>query len=27
VEEPKLREVDSRLVSCHRAEEVGESDA
>ena len=27
VEEPKLREVDGRLVSCHRAEEVGESDA
>ncbi len=26
VEEPKLREVDGRLVSCHRAEEVGESD-
>lgn len=26
-EEPKLREVDGRQVSCHRAEEVGESDA
>ena len=27
VEEPKLREVDGRLVSCHRAEEVGDADA
>ena len=27
VEEPKLRAVDGRLVSCHRAEEVGEADA
>ena len=27
VEEPKLREVDGRLVSCHRAEEVGDTDA
>ncbi|TAM49601.1 MAG: ABC transporter ATP-binding protein [Paraburkholderia sp.] len=27
VEEPKLREVDGRLVSCHRAEEVGDVDA
>jgi dipeptide transport system ATP-binding protein len=26
-QEPALREVDGRLVSCHRAEEVGESDA
>jgi len=26
-EEPKLREVDGRLVSCHRAEEVGDVDA
>ncbi|PMS20088.1 dipeptide ABC transporter ATP-binding protein [Trinickia dabaoshanensis] len=26
VEEPKLREVDGRLVSCHRAEEVGDAD-
>ena len=26
-EEPKLREVDGRQVSCHRAEEVGEADA
>ncbi|HXZ07011.1 MAG TPA: dipeptide ABC transporter ATP-binding protein, partial [Paraburkholderia sp.] len=26
-EEPKLREVDGRQVSCHRAEEVGEVDA
>ncbi|GLU34208.1 peptide ABC transporter ATP-binding protein [Trinickia caryophylli] len=25
-EEPLLREVDARLVSCHRAEEVGEMD-
>jgi dipeptide transport system ATP-binding protein len=25
VEEPRLREVDGRLVSCHRAEEVGEA--
>ncbi|MDR6413252.1 UNVERIFIED_ORG: hypothetical protein ABIC54_006336, partial [Burkholderia sp. 1263] len=23
-EEPKLREVDGRQVSCHRAEEVGD---
>jgi dipeptide transport system ATP-binding protein len=27
IEEPRLREVDERLVSCHRAEEVGDSDA
>jgi dipeptide transport system ATP-binding protein len=27
IEEPRLREVDSRLVSCHRAEEVGDMDA
>jgi dipeptide transport system ATP-binding protein len=27
IEEPPLREVDGRLVSCHRAEEVGETDA
>ncbi len=27
VEEPRLREVDGRLVSCHRAEEVGDADA
>lgn len=27
VEEPALREVDARLVSCHRAEEVGGADA
>jgi dipeptide transport system ATP-binding protein len=27
VEEPKLREVDGRQVSCHRAEEVGEGEA
>ncbi len=27
VEEPTLREVDGRLVSCHRAEEVGDVDA
>ena len=26
-EEPKLREVDGRQVSCHRAEEVGDMDA
>jgi dipeptide transport system ATP-binding protein len=26
-EEPKLREVDGRQVSCHRAEEVGDADA
>ena len=26
-EVPELREVDGRQVSCHRAEEVGESDA
>lgn len=26
-EEPKLREVDGRQVSCHRAEEVGDVDA
>ncbi len=26
LEEPKLREVDGRLVSCHRAEEVGDAD-
>jgi dipeptide transport system ATP-binding protein len=26
-EEPRLREVDGRLVSCHRAEEVGDADA
>lgn len=26
VEEPKLREVDGRFVSCHRAEEVGDAD-
>jgi dipeptide transport system ATP-binding protein len=26
-EEPKLREVDGRLVSCHRAEEVGDGHA
>jgi len=25
--EPRLREVDGRLVSCHRAEEVGDADA
>lgn len=27
LEEPLLREVDGRLVSCHRAEEVGDADA
>ncbi|MEX3956337.1 peptide ABC transporter ATP-binding protein [Trinickia sp. EG282A] len=27
IEEPALREVDGRLVSCHRAEEVGDADA
>jgi dipeptide transport system ATP-binding protein len=27
VEEPQLRDVDGRLVSCHRAEEVGDADA
>lgn len=27
VEEPKLRDVDGRLVACHRAEEVGEANA
>ncbi len=27
VEEPLLRQVDGRLVSCHRAEEVGDADA
>jgi len=27
VEEPALRFVDGRHVSCHRAEEVGEIDA
>jgi dipeptide transport system ATP-binding protein len=26
-EEPRLREVDGRLVACHRAEEVGDADA
>ena len=27
VEAPQLREVDARLVSCHRAEEVGDANA
>ncbi|MEA3119523.1 MAG: dipeptide transport system ATP-binding protein [Paraburkholderia sp.] len=27
IEEPRLREVEGRLVSCHRAEEVGDADA
>jgi dipeptide transport system ATP-binding protein len=27
IEEPRLREVDGRLVSCHRAEEVGDVNA
>ena len=27
VEEPRLRDVDGRLVACHRAEEVGAADA
>jgi dipeptide transport system ATP-binding protein len=27
IEEPRLREVDGRLVSCHRAEEEGVADA
>jgi dipeptide transport system ATP-binding protein len=27
IEEPRLREVEKRLVSCHRAEEVGDANA